>query len=188
MTEFVSYDSRVQVRREVVEAFIHGVPSGTSNLAGKILSDHGIDGSGSEDWFPLPAYLSAMSDIGERFGPTLLHMIGAKIAFNAVLPENMGSLGQFLPMLDETYQMNHRGGVIGSYRFSNGMQLGDYTGGSLVCYNPYPCAFDRGVIEGFARRMTDEKADVLVRHDDDKPCRAKGGSSCTYVIHWNEGH
>jgi HAMP domain-containing protein len=56
---------------------------------------------------------------------------------------------------------------------------------TLHCNNPYPCAFDRGLVTAVGARFKPaDVAAVLVRHDDTQLCRAKGADSCTYRIQW----
>ena len=52
---------------------------------------------------------------------------------------------------------------------------------TLVCDNPYPCDFDRGIITAVAQRF--ERA-ARVTHDDHAACRKTGASSCTYHVTW----
>jgi hypothetical protein len=56
---------------------------------------------------------------------------------------------------------------------------------NMVCKNPYPCDFDRGIIESAARKFKPADSIILsVTHDDSKPCRKKGHDSCTYIVTW----
>ena len=55
---------------------------------------------------------------------------------------------------------------------------------TLVCANPYPCDFDRGIIVAMARRFGPKAGSVRVVHDDTQPCRKKGEESCTYHVAW----
>ncbi len=50
-----------------------------------------------------------------------------------------------------------------------------------VSHNPYPCAFDRGIITAMARKF---QHDAVVTHDDSKECRSHGKETCTYIITW----
>jgi hypothetical protein len=50
-----------------------------------------------------------------------------------------------------------------------------------VCNNPYPCAFDRGILAAMAQRF---ELSSSVAHDNAKPCRKNGADSCTYMISW----
>ncbi|MDQ3522857.1 MAG: hypothetical protein M3434_11050 [Gemmatimonadota bacterium] len=50
----------------------------------------------------------------------------------------------------------------------------------IVTSTPYPCDFDRGVIQGFFQRFMDGR--VTVMHDAHRACKALGGTSCTYLV------
>ncbi len=67
---------------------------------------------------------------------------------------------------------------IGHYHYK---KVDDEQKAILTCENPYPCDFDRGIIFAMGRRF-DLNAKVI--HDDSKPCRKKGASSCTYIADW----
>ena len=69
--------------------------------------------------------------------------------------------------------MNHRGGDIGYYR---AQRVDDETV-EVQCKNPYPCAFDRGIIEA----VTDEFAESYVSvTETGTQCRTDGGQECVY--------
>ena len=76
--------------------------------------------------------------------------------------------------------MNHRGGEIGHY---NHKSYGPNKA-TIECANPYPCDFDRGIIEAMATRFKPNGAIVKVQHDASKPCRKNGADSCTYQVSW----
>lgn len=69
---------------------------------------------------------------------------------------------------------------IGHYVFS---KPGDREA-KMVCQNPYPCDFDRGIIEGMARKFRPTGSTVQIAHNDAAPCRKKGAQSCEYIIKW----
>lgn len=50
-----------------------------------------------------------------------------------------------------------------------------------VCENPYPCAFDLGILTVMAERF---ESSARVAHDGAQPCRKRGANSCTYSITW----
>jgi len=50
-----------------------------------------------------------------------------------------------------------------------------------VCENPYPCTFDEGILISMAKKF---EPSAMILHDNTKPCRRKGGDSCTYIISW----
>jgi hypothetical protein len=126
-----------------------------------------------------------MKEISERLGPHVLGRIGEQISAHAVLPPEISALETCFEAIDTAFHMNHRGGEIGHYNYSyQGVEHG-LKRARMACPNPYPCSFDGGVLEGFAKRFRPADCeDVLVRHDDSQPCRKQGAESCTYVISW----
>ena len=66
-----------------------------------------------------------------------------------------------------------------------GYEKAGETSAVMTCGNPYPCDFDRGIIDAMARAF--KPADSLfikVRHDDTQPCRKNGADACTYRVQW----
>jgi hypothetical protein len=51
----------------------------------------------------------------------------------------------------------------------------------MRCDTPYPCAFDKGMIEAMARRFVPT---AMLEHDTPSTCRSKGSTSCTYLVTW----
>jgi len=185
MTEFKSMQPGVEVVGQVIGAFLDSFPPEVKPVGLEILEKHGIKDLAPGTYYPLQSFLDAMKAISDRFGSEMLGRIGERIATNAVLPPGLDSLEACLGSIDTAYHMNHRGGEIGRYLYSfEGTEKG-LSRAKMVCPNPYPCTFDRGVIEGFAKRFKPPNCiDVLVRHDETKPCRRQGADSCTYVITW----
>jgi hypothetical protein len=185
MAEFISFASDVEVVGEVIAAFVAGFPTGTERLGLQILEKHGIDDPQQGEWYPLQQFLDAMKEISDRIGSHILTRIGEQIAANAKLPPGLDSLEKCLASVDTAFHMNHRAGEIGHYHYSDEGTQGGLRRAKMVCPNPYPCAFDQGVIDGFAGRFKPADAEgVVVRHDDSQPCRRKGDESCTYLIAW----
>lgn len=107
-----------------------------------------------------------------------MYCIGAKIPETAQFAAEIASLHKALESINIANQMNHHGGEIGSYDF----QRGPDNSMLCTCANPYPCEFDRGIIEGLARKFCPAGQRLTVRHDHAAPCRAQGADSCTYLI------
>lgn len=84
-----------------------------------------------------------------------------------------------LRSINEAYQLNHRGGDIGHYRFE---KLDDNQG-RVECRNPYPCPYDRGLIRSVTREYSPVESFVFVEEPNSE-CRREGGDACTYVVHW----
>jgi hypothetical protein len=50
-----------------------------------------------------------------------------------------------------------------------------------VCDNPYPCAFNRGILTEMAFKF---KPEAKIIHDDSQACLKNGADSCTFRIFW----
>jgi hypothetical protein len=150
-------------------------------MARKLLADHGMTDPQPGRWYAQQAWLDVFKAIALKIGDRSLTAIGRKIPENAQWPPTVDTLEKALASIDVAYHMNHRGGEIGSYRF----EMTGARSGRMVCNNPYPCAFDRGLVTAVGARFKPaDVAAVLVRHDDTQPCRAKSADACTYRIQW----
>ena len=54
----------------------------------------------------------------------------------------------------------------------------------LVCASASPCEFDQRVIADLAQKYATKTRAAMVTHDPTRPCRQKGGPSCTYLVSW----
>lgn len=185
MAEYRAYDPATEVAGEGIAAFSAGFPEKVREMGTKILEKYQLHDVRSGQFYPFQKYLDAMKDVADYFTPVLLELIGEQIASTAVIPPSIDSLELLLSMSDQALQMNHRGGEIGHWTCSDKGIVHGLRTMTIVSTTPYPCPFDRGVLEGFAGRFRPEGVtDVVVRHDDLQPCRGSGGDSCTYVISW----
>jgi hypothetical protein len=161
----------------------------------RILADNGIDQPRPGQWYSQQAWLDSFQTISNRIGPATLFVIGQKIPENAQFPPSLDTIEKALPAIDVAYHMNHR--LRGETLFNPGTGqmkegIGHYTftktgpsRGEMVCDNPYPCEFDKGIIDAMVRRFKPSGSIVAeVIHDDRAPCRKKGADSCTYAISW----
>lgn len=180
MAQFEPFAQSVQVNGETVLSVVAGV--GTfRDRALAILGENHIVNPQPGKWYAQSDWLSAFKTISERMGGITLLAIGRQIPENAQWPPAVDSLEKALPSIDVAYHMNHRGGEIGTYQFE---KTGEKTG-RMVCRNPYPCEFDRGIIDGVARKFKPQGVAIVnVRHDDTMPCRKSGADQCTYLISW----
>lgn len=147
-------------------------------IAFGLLADRGITDPREHAWYPLPAFLSCLDAVAKQVGPMTLFQIGRQIPSQAFYPPGMTELGEVLESLDDAYLAVHRGADVGHFRFS----WSGTRSGRMVSSTPYPCEFDRGVLESLGQRF--EPDSVQVVHDDLAPCRKLGGDSCTYRIAW----
>jgi len=191
MTEFKAIDSNVEVSGAAVLSVIEGMTRCSDcdlmesfrRMATRILAKNGIDSPRKDKWYPQQAWLDAFREISEEIGPATLRMIGEKIPETALWPPEVTTIEEGLASIDVAYHMNHRGGEIGHYRYEETHQAG-WKSGKVICNNPYPCAFDHGIIKATARRFAPKDKAPIVTHDDSRPCRQKGGDSCTYLVSW----
>jgi hypothetical protein len=163
-----------------------------TSTALKILAQHGIKKPQPDQWYPQQNWLDAFKTIAEKIGPLTLFAIGKKIPEQVEWPPWMDTIDKALGALDLNYHLHHRingeplfnpetGQMtegIGHYRFTG---LKGPSSAEMVCDNPYPSEFDRGIITTLCRRF---KQSSEVRLDKSKPTRTEGADSCTYLIEW----
>ncbi len=65
-----------------------------------------------------------------------------------------------------------------------GHQRIDDRSARMVCNNPYPCDFDRGIIESAANKFKPAGFRVSVVHDEPSRCRMTGADACAYTVSW----
>jgi hypothetical protein len=180
MKQFTALSANIEAKGAGLIAMIEGMGSFKSKAI-QILSENGISNLTAEQWYPQQSWLNALRTIAETVGVNTLYSIGMKVPDLAVFPPGIDSIEKALSSLDAAYRLNHRGGKIGYYRYE---KTGEKSA-LMICDNPYPCAFDRGIITALAKKF--KPADSLmvqVTHDDSALCRVKGGDSCTYIIVW----
>ena len=179
MAQFQAFSPQVMVNGQTVLAVISGMGA-FKDTAAQILQRNGIPNPDPNGWYSQQSWLNAFREIAQSIGRSTLKQIGASIPANAKFPPGIDSIEKALESLDGAYHMNHRGGEIGHLSFA---KTGP-KGGVMTCKNPYPCDFDRGLIEAVANKFKPAGSIVRVQHDDAKPCRAKQGDACTYLINW----
>lgn len=148
----------------------------------KVLTRYLVDGEKAIDphgQYPLQKILRGLRDLKDQFGPGFLNRVGRNVFEHAQTPPGLDTFDVMLSATNEAYKMNHRNaeGKIGSYSWT---QLSDRSG-RMMCDNPYPCAFDEGLLEGLAIKFGLE---LTLTHEDEASCRARGGDSCTYLLEW----
>lgn len=177
MAQFRAFSSGVVVNGQTVLAVVKGMGA-FAQTANEILARHGIKSPDPNGWYPQQAWLDAFEEIAKSIGPRTLTQIGASIPNSAKFPPGIDTVDKALGSLDAAYHMNHRGGDIGYLKFT---KTGEKKG-VVESRNPYPCAFDTGLIDAMVKRFKPAGSMPAVTHDASKPCRAKQGDSCTYLI------
>ncbi len=179
MKPFQASSPSVEVNGETVLSVVAGMGL-FETKAREILATNGIQDPQPGRWYPQQAWLHAFKEISERLGPSTLYQIGAKIPESAKFPPEINSVESALKSIDMAYRMNHRGGDIGRYA----MELVEPGKARVVCDNPYPSDFDRGLIEAVAKRFKPSGSFVVVEAEPDRPSRKQGGETCTFRVSW----
>jgi hypothetical protein len=201
MAQFVAFEEGMEVNGTTIMAVVDGLSfftGGLDRLANQFLQEADLEAIVPDEkhWYPQQSWLDVFKRITEQLGDENLFMIGKNIPKNAVFPKEIDSIEKALSLIDVAYHMNHRNKngeiLFDPNRSTSSVMLegiGHYTyqkvegenKAIIKCENPYPCAFDRGLIEAMAKRFVQLS---LVKHDDSAPCRQKGAESCTYQITW----
>ncbi len=180
MVQFKAFMPGVEVNGETVLAVVDGMGF-FRKRAYEILASNGIIDPVPGKWYSQQAWLNSFRRIADEIGPKTLNNIGLKIPENANFPPDIDSIDKALAGIDVAYHMNHRNGEIGHYHYE---KTGPRSA-TLVCENPYPCDFDRGIIEAMSYRFKPKDSlNVKVVHDDSCPCRKQNAESCTYRVSW----
>jgi hypothetical protein len=166
-------------------------------LASKYLLEEGVGQKGPdgiavvdpESWYPMDAQLRAIARFSREMGDSVVHQIGVSMIQEVHwVPEikDMKTLAEFL---DVGYHFNHRkhGKPMGDFATRHMVEgIGHYhfrgntpRGSEVEADNPYPCAFDKGMLFGAMRKLNTVGA---ILHDETLPCRKRGHKSCLYVI------
>lgn len=191
MAQFVSFNPEVEVTGAAVLAVVDGMGE-FRNMAERILVQHGIRNPQPDAWYSQQAWLNAFKTISEKIGPRTLFAIGKKMLEAVAWPDWINSLETGMTSIDLNYHMCHRlnGALmlneqtgemtpgIGHYAYKG---LTSESSAVMVCTNPYPSEFDRGIIIAMGRRF---KPGLNVRLDTTQPTRTQGADSCTYIIEW----
>ena len=179
MAMFKAFDDKVEVNGETVLSVVDGSPM--KGLALDILAKNGIKDPQKGRWYSQQAWLNAFKVISEQMGSNLLYSIGYKIPENAKFPDSIDTIQKALGAIDIAYHMNHRNGEIGHYTF----EPAGGQSGRMICENPYPCDFDKGIITAMARKFKPEGSfSVKVEHAQEGPCRKNGDNACVYIVSW----
>ena len=182
MADYEPLDDDVEINGQTILAMVEGVSRFSDEYRETVwesLKEHGVVDPERGDWYPQAAWLNAFGELTEDLEPHILDRIGEQIPDAADWPSGISGVEEGLRSIDEAYHQNHRGGEIGHYRFEGGE---DQTG-RVVCTNPYPCPFDRGIIRAVARQYSPVEGFVFVEETGDE-CRRDGGEKCTYTVHW----
>jgi hypothetical protein len=194
--QFRVIEPDIEVNGQTVNAIIDGLGYFT-NISRRYLSQIGtaVDKKlvlDMDGWYSQAAWLEAFENIANQIGDRVLFNIGMSIPRNAEFPPWATDVRSAIYAVDVAYHLNHR---------KNGERLFDARTNTMregighygcepvpgkneivsVCDNPYPCAFNRGILTAMARKF---KPEARIVHDDTKECLKDGADSCTFHIFW----
>jgi hypothetical protein len=149
----------------------------------EILEKHGLANLDENAWYDLQKWLDAFKELSESVWASTLFIIGKEIPSKAKFPPDIDSIEKALYSINIAYHMNHTEGDIGSYDVT--MFDAAQRKAVMVCRNPYPSDFDRGILAAIVERFKpQDSTSVEVRLDLSKGSRVNGNDSCTYLISW----
>ncbi|WP_224363567.1 hypothetical protein [Hyalangium versicolor] len=195
MRTFEEY-KEIEVSGRVVFGVVHAFGN-LRALASQLLLAEGI-GEKADDgmvivdamaWFPLDRFMRAFDRASQQMGDPVLHQIGVSTARTAEWTPNVRDLKGLVPQIDRAYHLNHRRlGKVMWDQATDQMQegIGHYVYRArpdgtmeLEATNPYPCAFDKGLLFGAMKVL---HAQGAILHDATHSCRKRGDKSCTYIV------
>jgi hypothetical protein len=182
MAQFVPFGVNVEVLGQSIFSVVNAISLGKESRL-EILKKHGIKNLCEDKWYNQKQYLNAFREIADAIGPSTLFAIGKSVPEHAIFPPEIDSLEKALQVIHVAYEMNHRGGEIGSYKLVKFDSVKRQA--EMICNNPYPSEFDRGIITTILRKFKPKDSTSYdVSLDACKPTRLKDGHSCTYLIRW----
>jgi hypothetical protein len=194
--QYKAFEDGIEVNGQTVYSIVDGF-SDFKFLATRFLRQENLGRNGvlkPDAWYSQAAWLRAFESIAREVGQAVLYQIGLVIPRNAKIPaSSFPTIDAAIQAIDVGYHMNHRKKGVVMFDPATGTMLegighygferppGNKKEVLSVCNNPYPCAFDRGILTTFAC-FVHPSADVV--HDDAEPCRNKGADSCSYIVRW----
>lgn len=177
MTQYVAFDEQNETLGRALLSTLEAI--GQKEVQ-PFLEKYNINPVDPDRWYNLQTTLDLIQEVGslEYFN---LVSIGMRIPDIAEFPPDITTIDQALNLLDVAYQMNHRGGDFGSYKFE---QTGERAG-RMICNNPYPSDMDYGIIYGLMQKFKPEDSEfILVELDTTQPNRKTGDDTCIYNLEW----
>jgi hypothetical protein len=181
MKEFDLPDAGITITRGVVDSFVAAF--GPYKARGeKVVARHlGVAdiGTDPEARFAAVPFLRAMGELQDQFGAPFMRKVGSFIFDKAVFPPGIDTIEKGMQLVNVAYYMNHSAEAVGRIGGYHWMPDGARSG-TMRLDNPYPCAFDLGIIETIARRF---ETSANVEHLPGG-CRHEGSDECRYRVTW----
>ena len=146
------------------------------SMGERALAQHGIANVEARRWYPLDAFVAALGAMRQLVGAEALYRIGREIPNHIELPPGLDSFDAVAGSFGPAFALNHRGAGAGGITHT----ITGPGSARIVTGTPYPCEFDRGVIDGFFHARLGVRC--VIEPDDGAECKGRGGQSCTYVV------
>lgn len=180
MARYVSFDQKVEVIGQNMLSFVQNINA--QNVM-PLLKKHGLAEIDPEQWYPLQRWLDVLSDLSAQAGGVFdMVAIGAAISQTALMPPEVEKMPfeQFLYLVDQVYQMQHRNGDAGKVEIE---KVADRHM-KVIVRVPYPDDLEYGTTYGFAHRFLPKDARITVEYDPDLPRREEGGERTVIHVTW----
>ena len=138
-----------------------------------LLERHGLGHINADEWYPMRSFLGLVVEVGRNM-PTTLERAAEQVFATAAIPSSIDSFEAALAMLHPIYRFLHRGRKLGGWEHRP-RGSGEH---DLVATTPYPCAWERGLLRGLARRY---EARISLSHTEGG-CRDEGAAACHYLL------
>jgi len=143
-----------------------------------ILNKYGLLSPSEKTWHAHRDVLQMIREVASGNNDCDLYSTGAIVQACLGLSDIKGGVNMALAAVDDQYQSTHRGPDAGGYQLLK-WKCGTI---SVTCDNPYPCEFDRGMLESLLKRFAPSGIVPDIVHDHDARCRDLGDHACTYKI------
>ncbi len=193
MAQFIAYRDGIEVSGQHILTFLNCLGSHREK-AQAVLQKHGIDSPEPRNWYPQQAWLDGFKELAGSLHANTLTFVGRKIPENAVFPPEIKEISLALKSIDWSYHLHHRADGKPLFNYATGEMLegiGHYlyekNGNNriiMTCTSPYPCDFDRGMIDSIAFRFRLPGTMPRVSHAQPDQCRDTGHDSCSYIVEW----
>lgn len=167
-----------EVNGAVIRAFVDGLGRLSASYRTRAvdgLAVQGIQNPRRGAWYDLAAYRAVIDDLLDAVGSVTLRQAGRQFPAVVDLAPDDATVPEAIEALDGYHEGAHRGGAPGHYTLS---VVGDGNA-TLDCRTPYPCALDRGIVEGIVDTYG---RSTVVDVSEPTACRRDGADACRYDL------
>jgi hypothetical protein len=182
MAQFVCFYPNATVSGRVVNMLLKIAPLQHAPVY-ETLQRHGLQNPHEEQWYSLQNYLNAYRELSRQLGSYFLLNAGKQFFSFIRLGAEIQTLPDAVKALNEWYKDQHRGEQLEYFQvqgvFPERCEI------QVLCQNPYPCYFDRGLLLALTKKYRPEQAKFFnVELHPNKPNRLMGSDESTYIISW----